>query len=291
MPDPDHFIKKHTPPVPVTTHDTVNTDTDTNTNVNWSVSQPVTTTVTVVTNTVACRPSVTGMPVNSPSMTMTLTNSQKHQQAGDVVSHEITSHSNPDMPASGMPPIQPSSGAQTPANSKMAEKLKKTSTGSNKKTTATHHGTTIGAPSYHSTNMGAPAHHGTTIGAPAHHGTTIGVSSHHSTTLAMQSTLQTEKTSLYEKSQPYSKMTNAKRRVREDRREERREERLVVDKKDGSVSLPEVRGAEGHQMKTNKSKKSFVATMPHIANIDPFSGDSQFNSSPSPEKEGNFPLV
>ncbi|KAK2161914.1 hypothetical protein NP493_1551g00045 [Ridgeia piscesae] len=118
LPDPDHFIKKHTPPVPVTTHDTVNTDTDTNTNVNWSVSQPVTTTVTVVTNTVTSRPSVTGMPVNSPSMTTTVNNSQKHLQAGDMASHEMISHSNPDVPASGMPPIQPSSGAQTPANSK-----------------------------------------------------------------------------------------------------------------------------------------------------------------------------
>ena len=32
-------------------------------------------------------------------------------------------------------------------------------------------------------------------------------------------------------------------------------------------------------MKTNKSKKSFVATMPHIANIDPFSSDSQVRVS------------
>ena len=32
-------------------------------------------------------------------------------------------------------------------------------------------------------------------------------------------------------------------------------------------------------MKANKSKKSFVATMPHIANIDPFSSDSQVRVS------------
>ena len=44
---------------------------------------------------------------------------QKYQQAGDVASHETMSHSNnPDVSASGMPPIQSNSGGQTPVNTK-----------------------------------------------------------------------------------------------------------------------------------------------------------------------------
>lgn len=97
---------------------------------------------------------------------------------------------------------------------------------------------------------------------------------HHSSTISPQPILQTEKTSLHDKPPNYDKQ---KRKSRDDGK--------------GGLSLPEVRGAEANPNRS-KNKKGHVATIPHIANLDPFSdGNPTSNHSPSPEKDSNLPLV
>nr|XP_022315570.1 cyclin-dependent kinase-like 2 isoform X5 [Crassostrea virginica] len=100
--------------------------------------------------------------------------------------------------------------------------------------------------------------------------------SHHSSTLSPQP-LQSERSFLHDKVQEKMKAKSPDKREKE------------------FVTLPEVKGAEAHpskpKMKQNHAlQRSSVATIPHITNIDPFSGAMNDTQS-SDGKDGNFPNV
>ncbi|XP_041365004.1 cyclin-dependent kinase-like 2 isoform X2 [Gigantopelta aegis] len=83
---------------------------------------------------------------------------------------------------------------------------------------------------------------------------------HHSLTISPQP-LQSEKSSMHEKTLNPARQKNA------DKKEEK-----------PALSFPEVKGAEGYPGKTREkpgAKKSNIATIPHITNIDPFMSNSQ----------------
>ncbi|XP_061196796.1 cyclin-dependent kinase-like 2 isoform X1 [Saccostrea echinata] len=104
------------------------------------------------------------------------------------------------------------------------------------------------------------------------------VTSHHSTTLSPQP-LQSERSFLHDKVQEKMKAKSPDKRDKE------------------FITLPEVKGAEAHpskpKMKQSLSmamQRSSVATIPHITNIDPFSGTLSDTQS-SDGREGNLPNV
>ncbi|KAL5017828.1 hypothetical protein ScPMuIL_003550 [Solemya velum] len=102
---------------------------------------------------------------------------------------------------------------------------------------------------------------------------------HHSITISPQP-LQSERSSLHDKTLENMKYKTKKEQERRD-----------------TISFPEVKGAEAlPKVKQNMQKvvaqRPSLATIPHIANIDPFSG-SQTESQSLPEngKESNLPMV
>ncbi|CAH1795190.1 unnamed protein product [Owenia fusiformis] len=99
---------------------------------------------------------------------------------------------------------------------------------------------------------------------------------HHSLSIDPQP-LQSEKSSLHEKTLQYDKMT--KRKSRDDGRDS---------KKESDFSLPGIQGVEGNSKNQVKpgNKKTYLATIPHITNIDPFQ-----NNSNGEEKDSNLPQV
>ncbi|XP_048760725.2 cyclin-dependent kinase-like 2 isoform X3 [Ostrea edulis] len=102
------------------------------------------------------------------------------------------------------------------------------------------------------------------------------VTSHHSTTLSPQP-LQSERSFLHDKVQEKMKAKSPDKREKE------------------FISLPEVKGAEAHPSKPKMKQgvtvqRSSVATIPHITNIDPFSGTLS-DSQSSDGKDGNLPNV
>ncbi|XP_062604166.1 cyclin-dependent kinase-like 2 isoform X2 [Saccostrea cucullata] len=105
------------------------------------------------------------------------------------------------------------------------------------------------------------------------------VTSHHSTTLSPQP-LQSERSFLHDKVQEKMKAKSPDKRDKE------------------FITLPEVKGAEAHPSKPKIGKQSLsmamqrssVATIPHITNIDPFSGTMSDTQS-SDGREGNLPNV
>jgi len=126
------------------------------------------------------------------------------------------------------------SGSQ-PSVSKGNDKVKKGPAGYYKKSPA---------PNHHSSNLGSP-----------------------------QPILQTEKTSLHEKTLHYDKMTTSKKWASRDESK--------LDR--GSLSLPEVKGAEANPNKNQSlwqagKRKNYMATIPHITNIDPFNDSSGLQS-------------
>ncbi|XP_013419402.1 cyclin-dependent kinase-like 2 isoform X1 [Lingula anatina] len=105
---------------------------------------------------------------------------------------------------------------------------------------------------------------------PAPGGKKAPTPNHHSTSLSPQ-VLQTERTSLHEKALHYDKMVSKKKGHHDSKKEKE------------SLSLPEVKGAEGNPK--NKGKKPYMATMPSITTIDPF------NLSGGSDKDPNLPSV
>lgn len=102
------------------------------------------------------------------------------------------------------------------------------------------------------------------------------ITSHHSTTLSPQP-LQSERSFLHDKVQEKMKAKSPDKREKE------------------FITLPEVKGAEAHPTKTklkqnHSLQRSSVATIPHITNIDPFSGTAN-DAQSSDGKEGNLPNV
>lgn len=102
------------------------------------------------------------------------------------------------------------------------------------------------------------------------------ITSHHSTTLSPQP-LQSERSFLHDKVQEKMKAKSPDKREKE------------------FITLPEVKGAEAHPTKTklkqnHSMQRSSVATIPHITNIDPFSGTAN-DAQSSDGKEGNLPNV
>ncbi|XP_052686755.1 cyclin-dependent kinase-like 2 isoform X5 [Crassostrea angulata] len=102
------------------------------------------------------------------------------------------------------------------------------------------------------------------------------ITSHHSTTLSPQP-LQSERSFLHDKVQEKMKAKSPDKREKE------------------FITLPEVKGAEAHPTKTklkqnHSLQRSSVATIPHITNIDPFSGTPN-DAQSSDGKEGNLPNV
>ncbi|XP_070544778.1 cyclin-dependent kinase-like 2 isoform X2 [Ptychodera flava] len=113
---------------------------------------------------------------------------------------------------------------------------------------------------------------------------------HHSTSINPTGTIQSEKSSLYEKTAQFDKMINASLKKKGSKSDSQ------VNSKESVTHLPNLKGAE-YKPSTEKKqkKKTYVATMPHIANIDPFQSSTPDGMATPENKssthESNLPLV
>ncbi|XP_064632319.1 cyclin-dependent kinase-like 2 isoform X4 [Lineus longissimus] len=120
---------------------------------------------------------------------------------------------------------------------------------------------------------------------------------HHSSTCTISpQPLQTERTILHEKTLQYDKMVNSTNHFAVKKPQKRASDEKMEKKDTGAISLPEIQGKlatlalqdmqgnEHANKPATKGKKNYLAQIPHITNIDPFSNNQSNTSNPaSPE--------